>query len=136
MSKTSDGCWKVRPTPRSAISLAVLPCAEAPKMRISPPSTGYNPVIAFTKVVLPAPLGPMRAWISPGIILADTFLNAINPPNFLTTFLTSTIGRESPGEQILRSKRGRPISMPQAELPNLHVQHSIFYGPTLLNPPA
>src|SRR5690554_3523161 len=63
-----------------------------PFNRISPESTGKKPDNKCIKVVLPAPLGPIKACISPGATLRQTLLLAISEPYVLTTFLLSKTG--------------------------------------------
>ena len=42
-----------------------------PMYSISPPAAGWVPVIAFSVVVLPAPLAPIRLTSSPSLDLED-----------------------------------------------------------------
>ena len=51
--------------PRRMIWFGLRPVTGAPSRRTSPPNTGTVPATAFTKVDLPAPLGPRIATISP-----------------------------------------------------------------------
>jgi hypothetical protein len=65
----------------------------------SSPSNGISPSIAFSAVVLPAPLGPMRptmrpAWISNEVpSSASLFLYALRRPRALTTVSWTTASR-------------------------------------------
>ena len=47
---------------------------------ISPPAAGWVPVIAFSVVVLPAPLAPIRLTSSPSWTSNETPLTAWMPP--------------------------------------------------------
>jgi hypothetical protein len=42
-----------------------------------------NLVSRLKVVVLPAPFGPIRAWIEPFLTLRETSLTAMNPPKLL-----------------------------------------------------
>jgi hypothetical protein len=50
------------------------------------------PVMAFNRVVLPAPLGPIRLKSSPGSTERLTLSRAVSPPNFTVTDSTERIG--------------------------------------------
>ena len=45
-------------------------------------------MIKLNRVVLPAPLGPIIAFIEPGFSFIETSLVAIIPPKLLVTFLS------------------------------------------------
>src|SRR5207253_1988742 len=64
-SGTSDGLWKVRDTPLPRTVWAGLWLTSRPSTRIRPAVTRWSPVTQLRKVVLPAPLGPTRAWMVP-----------------------------------------------------------------------
>src|SRR5258708_1337682 len=66
------------------------------------PESGLRvPVSWLTSVVLPAPLGPIRAWISPGRTSIDTESVATSPPKRLTRCRV-----ESSGSTIVASEKG------------------------------
>ena len=46
----------------------------------------YTPVTTLNAVVLPAPLGPIRATISPWLISRFRLSTATTPPNCMVTF--------------------------------------------------
>src|SRR5690349_14819079 len=50
------------------------------------------PVSWWTRVVLPAPLGPIRAWISPGRTSIETLSVARSPPKRLTRPVAASRG--------------------------------------------
>ncbi len=57
------------------------------------PSVGtYRPVRQLKKVVLPAPLGPMRPTISPELTVRSTLRTAVRPPKRMVTPLASSTG--------------------------------------------
>ena len=53
---------------------------DIPSIKISPLSKSITPAIAFIVVVLPAPLWPIKPYISPFSILSDKLLTANFPP--------------------------------------------------------
>src|SRR5699024_7904712 len=55
----------------------------APSNRISPFVGLMNRVMRLNSVVLPAPFGPTRAWMSPRSTEKLTSLTAVKSPNFL-----------------------------------------------------
>jgi len=56
------------------------------------PALGLKkPVMRLRQVVLPAPFGPIRLTISPGLIAKLISDSAVRPPKFFETFLTSSI---------------------------------------------
>ena len=56
------------------------PLIDLPRYSMSPPAAGWMPVIAFSVVVLPAPLAPIRLTSSPSKTSNDTPLTAWMPP--------------------------------------------------------
>ena len=58
--------WKVRARPMRARSAASRWSIAWPSKAMVPASWAISPVICLISVDLPAPFGPMRAWISPG----------------------------------------------------------------------
>ena len=71
---------------------------------------------AGTSVVLPAPFGPMTAWISPGMTVSVTSPSASSPPNRLVSPAVASSAQPS---------RSRPIPRrtEQAEQPRFRTQH-------------
>src|SRR5688572_24375394 len=58
--------------PRSTITWACSRVRSSPSQRMVPARGGSSPAIAFSKVLLPAPLGPRRATISPAPTESET----------------------------------------------------------------
>ena len=69
------------PTTRSGES----PPMRRPSMTIEPPSGGYMPEMALKSVVLPAPLGPIRAWSRRSARVRSTVSTAVKSPKRLLT---------------------------------------------------
>jgi hypothetical protein len=63
------------PMPRRALSSIDMCVISSPLNRMRPPSMVYLgiPAMTFKRVVLPVPLGPNRAWVSPRFILRLKF---------------------------------------------------------------
>jgi len=59
------------------------------------------PVRILTKVDLPAPLAPIKATISPRLILSEASRSATTAPNLFDTPLASKIGASSFGRAII-----------------------------------
>ena len=78
--------WKVRATPRWLITWVFLPSTLTigspgrPEASMRPSWGGYTPVSELNSEVLPAPLGPMTARISPRCIDIVTSLRLTTPP--------------------------------------------------------
>ena len=53
---------------------------DAPSMRISPSSKLSTPTAQRMAVVLPAPLWPMKPYISPGLTVSERPSTAFTPP--------------------------------------------------------
>ena len=88
--------WKVRPTPRRQIASGRLPTSSVPPSSTEPPS-GFNwPLTILKQVVLPAPLGPIKASISPARRLKLTSSTARRPPKALARWDTRSSGEEAP----------------------------------------
>src|SRR2546422_2960155 len=60
-----------------------------------PPSAVNAPVRILTSVLLPAPLAPMRAWISPPRTRRSAERSATTGPKFLASPLASSRAAES-----------------------------------------
>src|SRR5215469_5063530 len=84
--------WKVRAMPSCTRRCGSRLVIDAPSSRISPPDGRSMPVSRLTRVVLPAPLGPIRAWRAPLRIVIEMALAATMPPNRLSRFLVSRTG--------------------------------------------
>ena len=72
--------WKVRPTPSRHTARGGRPLMSLPSMRTVPASGGIWPLSMLKQVLLPAPLGPMRASIWPASTVKDTPRTAWTPP--------------------------------------------------------
>src|SRR5438067_450206 len=66
-----------------------LPTIERPSKATSPRVGCIIPVITLNSVVLPAPFGPIKPWISPTSTWMVTSRSAMRPPNCLVTCSTS-----------------------------------------------
>src|ERR1700694_3079094 len=70
------------------------------------PAVGWNsPVTLLNSVVLPAPLGPMRAKTSPRLICKLTLSTATRPPNRLVKFVSSRMLSALSGTDALLDRR-------------------------------
>src|SRR5712692_10852278 len=56
-----------------------------PVKQMVPASARNSPTSTATRVVLPAPFGPITAWISPGSTASATSLAATRPPKRLVS---------------------------------------------------
>ncbi len=74
------GFWNLRPMPRLAIAASSSRVRSIEPPNITVPTSGLVlPVMMSIIVVLPAPLGPMMARISPGSIVSDRPRIALKP---------------------------------------------------------
>ena len=71
--------WKVRVMPSRALRLAGIPAMSVPAKRRLPLLAAYRPLITLISVLLPAPLGPISAWIVPARTVKLTSLTATTP---------------------------------------------------------
>ena len=71
---TTGGLWKDMPIPSLALSSMVSPFISLPLNFILPFVTLYfgKPIIVISNVLLPAPFGPNRTWVSPFCIVRLT----------------------------------------------------------------
>ena len=72
--------WKVRPTPIRQIARGLLPAVSLPSRLMRPLSGIIWPLSMSKQVLLPAPLGPISARISPAFSENDTPRTAWTPP--------------------------------------------------------
>ena len=79
-----ESCWGMKAI-RRARSLAVIFVRDASPKRSDPESGRSSPASTRSKVVLPAPLGPINPTTSPGRLSKDTFFSTVTPPRFTTT---------------------------------------------------
>src|SRR5919199_3309080 len=78
--------WKVRASPSAARRNGGVRVTSWPKSRMRPDVGVSCPATRLNRVVLPAPLGPIRARRSPGCMLKDTSRTAFSPPNCIETW--------------------------------------------------
>ena len=81
--------WKDRTMPLSATWAGFSEVMSCWLKRIRPLVGIKNLVSKLKKVVFPAPLGPIKAWIEPRCIFKSTALTATNPLNSLTNWWVS-----------------------------------------------
>ena len=87
--------WKVRIRPFIAICSGGNPAMISPPS-ITLPAVGRNaPEIILKHVVLPAPLGPIKATISLSATSNETSLTAVRPRNDLVRARTWSIRRDA-----------------------------------------
>ncbi len=80
------GFWNLRPMPKVAMSASSsLVRSALPSNTTSPSSGRVLPVTTSIMVVLPAPLGPMMARISPGSTSSERLFSALKPSNETVT---------------------------------------------------
>src|SRR5690606_4724005 len=79
--------WKVRTKPRAERLCTGSEVMSWPSRWMVPLDGRRTPVNKLTKVVLPAPFGPIKACRAPLTRFSETLLVAIRPPNFLVRFL-------------------------------------------------
>ncbi len=72
--------WKVRAMPRRARTWGDERVMSVPSKRTRPRVGGWRPVMTLKRVVLPAPLGPMRPWTVPARTATSTSFRAWMPP--------------------------------------------------------
>src|SRR5689334_296286 len=89
---------------------------SSPSNRIEPAVGCRVFVRRLKQVVLPAPLGPIRAWIDPRRILRSTLLTALKPPKTLVSPLASSAKAVAPPVSMFPSPGPFAASSPrQAE---------------------
>lgn len=76
--------WKVRATPREVMTSGLRPASptglSVARSRIEPALILTIPVMQLKRVVLPAPLGPIRPKIEPLGTVVLTASTAVRPP--------------------------------------------------------
>src|SRR5262245_18929388 len=81
--------WNVRPIPSRARWCGLRRVMSRPSSSMRPVSGACSPVTTLNRVVLPAPLGPMRPVTCPTWTSIDTSLSAWRPPKLTDTCCTS-----------------------------------------------
>src|SRR5438105_11592560 len=100
---------------------------SAPAKRIAPESGFSSPESWPIRVVLPAPLGPITAWISPGMMDNETLPVATRPPKrFVRPAVSSSASaiappreRKDPVEPGLREQHDQDQDRSEHRLPML-----------------
>src|SRR5216684_1337665 len=82
-SRSTEVIWKERARPSRTRACVGRRVTSRPAKWMAPESGLKLPVSWLTSVVLPAPLGPIRAWISPGFTSIETESVATRPPKRL-----------------------------------------------------
>src|SRR5947207_3584033 len=102
-----------------------MPLSDASSHRMSPASGRVSPLMQLSRVVLPAPLGPMTPSTWPGSTVKVTPARALTPPNRLLISRTAsrlmpaptlTLPRQRGGEKAPGSSAGfapRPSGIPE-----------------------
>ena len=98
-----------------------------PSTEMVPPVEVSTPVIRLKVVLLPAPLGPIRATISRAWTSNETSLTAITPPNCLRALSICSSTRGS-GRRALA--RGRVSDVSGSLRPGLNGSRAISQGQT------
>src|SRR5690242_8745243 len=83
--------WNVRPTPSRQTRRGFRPVMSRPSSRTLPASGGNWPFSMLKQVLLPAPLGPISASISPGARVKETPCTARTPPKDFCRSSTSSV---------------------------------------------
>ena len=106
----SSSRWKVRASPSRARWWGFMAVTSVSKMCTEPRPGACRPLMTLNRVVLPAPLGPIRPVTVPGLTARLTSLRAATPPNRTATsrtVSTAPSGRASSGGTGLTSQDGR-----------------------------
>src|SRR6185437_3581934 len=84
-SRSTEVIWNERASPSRTRAWVGRRVMSRPRKRMVPESGARPPVSWLTRVVLPAPLGPIRAWISPCFTSIETSSVASRPPKCLAS---------------------------------------------------
>src|SRR5687767_382106 len=82
--------WKVRPRPPRTRADCGARVTSWPPSRIWPEEGASAPISMLTKVVLPAPFGPMSAWRAPGSSRKSMLSATVSAPKLLQSLLVSS----------------------------------------------
>ena len=115
-SGISDGSWYTEMSPPRRASAGDWTVRALPRTEIVPASGATAPVRILTSVLLPAPLAPISAWISPGRTASDAERRATTAPYVFETPLASS--RRSVVVRVMRSAgfRRRATAWPSPSL--------------------
>src|SRR5436190_12612383 len=112
--------WNERASPLRARRGALSAVMSSPAKKMRPLSGTRLPASWLMKVVLPAPFGPMMAWVSPSRTARSMPSVARSAPKALTRLRTSSIGApENSGEAALEEDHRQDEQRPQDHLPVL-----------------
>src|SRR4051812_39467026 len=112
--------WNERARPLRARRCAGRSVMSSPAKMMRPPSGRMLPASWPMKVVLPAPLGPMMAWVSPSRTSRSMPSVARSAPKLFTSCLTSSIGLvEDAGEPPAEEEHRQHEQRSQDHLPVL-----------------
>ena len=106
--------WNVRATPSPATSCGRSRVRSVPRKRTAPAAGLYAPETTLNIVDLPAPFGPMTAWIAAGATSNETPSSATTPANRTVTpsteraAVTGSTGAAPDGRRRPRTVPGRP----------------------------
>src|SRR5258707_9397865 len=114
--------WNERANPRRARAGAESAVMSSPAKRTRPRSGRRSPASWLISVVLPAPFGPMMAWVSPSRISRLTSSHARSAPKLLVRPLTSSrvlfiLAEEQSREAALEEEHRQHQERPEDELP-------------------
>src|SRR5882762_1492674 len=114
--------WKERAKPRRARAGAESAVMSSPAKRTRPRSGRRSPASWLISVVLPAPFGPMMAWVSPSRISRLTSSHASSAPKLLERPLTSSrilfiLAEEQSREAALEEEHRQHQERPEDQLP-------------------
>src|SRR5512142_3351542 len=111
--------WKERARPLRARRGACRAVMSSPANTMLPASGRRLPASWPMKVVLPAPFGPITAWVSPSRTSKSMPSEARSAPKFFVNPLTSSIAPEDPGEAALEEDHREHEQRPEDHLPVL-----------------
>src|SRR5438445_2804071 len=101
--------WNERTSPLRATSAGAAPVMSSPLYVMVPLVAGRKRVSRLKQVVLPAPFGPISAWMVPRITRRSTRFTAMNPRNSFDKPRVSRITSES-GTRLHSRKPNRRAS--------------------------
>src|SRR5213594_3176983 len=116
--------WKERANPRRARAGAESAVMSSPAKRTRPRSGSRLPASWLIRVVLPAPFGPMMAWVSPSRISRLTSSLARSAPKLFVRPRTSSralfiLAEEQSREAALEEEHRQHQERPEDQLPVL-----------------
>src|SRR5258708_9714271 len=116
--------WNERANPRRARAGAESAVMSSPAKRTRPRSGRRSPASWLISVVLPAPFGPMMAWVSPSRISRLTSSHARSAPKLLVRPLTSSrilfiLAEEQSREAAPEEEHRQHQERPEHQLPAL-----------------